>query len=94
MVCNEEEYPKSPFNGRLKAYNIAINFGRWFHQNQGPKSKNQQVHLIEGHPGSAQQAALCAPPKYCRENTKKNYDNKNQLLKLGNYASESMIIHT
>ena len=26
MVCNEEEDPKSPFNGWLKAYKTAIDF--------------------------------------------------------------------
>ena len=47
---------------------IAIDFGGWFRQNQGLKSKKQQVHPIGGHPRSAQQAALRVPPKFCRGN--------------------------
>ena len=46
MVCNEEEDPKSPFNGWLKAYNIATDFGELIRQNQGPKTRNQDIQLI------------------------------------------------
>ena len=45
MVCNEEEDPK-PFNGWLKAYNLAIDFGELIRQNQGPKTWNRELHLI------------------------------------------------
>ena len=36
-VWNDEEDPKSRFNGWLKAYNIAINLEELIHQNQGLK---------------------------------------------------------
>jgi len=43
MVWNEEEDPKSPFNEWLKAYNIAIDLEELIHQNQGLKTRNQDL---------------------------------------------------
>jgi len=68
MVCNEEEHPKSPFNGCLKAYNIGIDLGEQFRQNQGPKIRNRDMQPIGGQAGTAQQAALRALPMYNRRN--------------------------
>ena len=45
MMWNEEEDPKSPFNGWLKAYNIAIDL-ELIRQNQGPKTRNQDLQMI------------------------------------------------
>ena len=39
MVCNEEEDPKSPFNGWLKAYKVAIDFREEILSDQGIKSE-------------------------------------------------------
>ena len=68
MVCNEEEDTKSPFNGWLKAYNIAIELGEQFRQNQGPKTRNRDIQPTGGQAGSAQQAALHASPRYSHGN--------------------------
>ena len=43
IVWNEEEDSKSPFNGWLKAYNIAIDFGELIRQNQGRKTRNRDI---------------------------------------------------
>ena len=61
MVCNEEEDPKSPFNGWLKAYNIAIDFGEQIRQNQGPKTRNWNIQLTgEGRDSARQKAPRAA----------------------------------
>ena len=57
MVRNEEEDPKSPFNGWLKAYNIAIDLGEQFRQNQGPKTRYQDLQLTVDRRDSARQQA-------------------------------------
>ena len=61
MVYNEEEDPKSPFNGWLKAYKVAIDLRRWFCQTRGLKSEIQKVQLAGDRRDSAQQAALRTP---------------------------------
>jgi len=68
MVCDEEEDPKSQFNGWLKAYNIAIDLGEQFRQNQEPKTRNRNMQPTGRQAGSTQQAALRAMPRYSREN--------------------------
>ena len=43
-MCNEEEDPKSLFNGWLKAYNIAIDIGEQFRQK--PWAQNQKPEHV------------------------------------------------
>jgi len=57
MVCNEEEDPKSPFNGWLKAYNIAIDLGELISQNQGLKTRNRALTLTGDRRDSARPEA-------------------------------------
>jgi len=57
MVCNEEEDPKLPFSGLLKAYNLAIEFGEMIRQNQGPKTRNWELHLTGDRRDSARPEA-------------------------------------
>ena len=57
MVCNEEEDPKSPFNGWLKAYNIAIDFEELIRQIQGLKARNRDLQLIGDRQDNAWQKA-------------------------------------
>ena len=45
-----------------KLIKIVIDLGEWFRQNQGPKTKNWDMQPTGGQVGSAQQAALRAPP--------------------------------
>ena len=51
MVCNEEEDPKSPFNGWLKAYNLAIDFGELIRQNQGAQNQKPGNEADRGQTG-------------------------------------------
>ena len=44
------------------------NLGEWFHQNQGPKTRNQDMQLTGDRRDSAQQAALRAPHQYSHGN--------------------------
>ena len=50
--------------GDSKPTNIAIDFGELFRQNQGPKTKNQDIQLTAGRHDSVRQAAPRARPYY------------------------------
>ena len=57
MVCNKEEDPKSPFNGWLKTYQIAIDFREEILSAQGIKSTNQKIQVTGDRRDDTQQEA-------------------------------------
>ena len=68
MVCNEEEDPKSPFNGWLKAYQVAIDLREEILSAQGIKSTNQKIQLTGYRSDQTQQAGGREPAWQGRRN--------------------------
>jgi len=60
--ANEEEDPKSPFNGCLEAYQVAIDFREPILSVQSIISVNQQTDLTGDRRDSALPEARHAPP--------------------------------